>query len=202
MPKLTACIGTSADLFPDLAHLYLKPGDTIADVTYGNGVFWRHLNPDNYNLIKSDLLPQYPDVVEADCRNLRHLEDQSLDALVLDPPFMAGVKVKGRLNKQYHVNELNLRYAGVLLLYQDAILEACRVLKPKGILIAKCQDIVESGRRHFAHIQILEISQDLGFAPIDLGVLVNPRTPMMRHKDQTHLRSNHSYFWVLHKSRA
>jgi hypothetical protein len=31
-------------LFAQVAKLYFRPGDRIADVTYGKGVFWRQVD--------------------------------------------------------------------------------------------------------------------------------------------------------------
>jgi len=35
--------------------MYVKPGAKIADVTYGKGVFWRHVDVTAYDLYPSDI---------------------------------------------------------------------------------------------------------------------------------------------------
>jgi len=37
----TAYQGTNEDVFPQVISLYVAPGRTVADVTYGKGVFWK-----------------------------------------------------------------------------------------------------------------------------------------------------------------
>jgi hypothetical protein len=37
----TAHQGTNDEVFPQILSLYVAPGSTIADVTYGKGVFWK-----------------------------------------------------------------------------------------------------------------------------------------------------------------
>lgn len=50
----TAVTGANADLIADAARLYLRPGDKVADVTYGRGVFWRKLDLTSVDFHPSD----------------------------------------------------------------------------------------------------------------------------------------------------
>lgn len=43
-------------VFPRILSLYVKPGSVVADVTYGKGVFWRHVPPGQYDIRASDIL--------------------------------------------------------------------------------------------------------------------------------------------------
>ncbi len=74
----------NSDVFPNILALHVPEGATIADVTYGKGVFWRNVNLDNYTLLATDL------ATGVDCRDLPY-DDASLDAVVLDPPYMEGL---------------------------------------------------------------------------------------------------------------
>lgn len=74
----------NSDVFPNILALHVPEGATIADVTYGKGVFWRNVNLDNYTLLATDL------ATRVDCRDLPY-DDASLDAVVLDPPYMEGL---------------------------------------------------------------------------------------------------------------
>ena len=66
----------NSDVFPNILALHVPEGATIADVTYGKGVFWRNVNLDNYTLLATDL------ATGVDCRDLPY-DDASLDAVVL-----------------------------------------------------------------------------------------------------------------------
>ena len=78
---LSAYHTANEHVFPKIFDLYVAPESTIADVTYGKGVFWRNVAPDNYRLLTSDI------TTGVDCRNLPY-EDGKLDCLVFDPPYM------------------------------------------------------------------------------------------------------------------
>lgn len=75
----SAYVGTNDEVFPFILSLYVEPGSTIADVTYGKGVFWRNVPQGVYNLLATDI------VDGIDCRDLPY-EDASLDCVVFDPP--------------------------------------------------------------------------------------------------------------------
>jgi hypothetical protein len=73
--------GTNEDVFPQVLSLYVSPGSTVADVTYGMGVFWKRVPPTKYRLLATDLKNGI------DSRNLPY-EDCSVDCVVFDPPYM------------------------------------------------------------------------------------------------------------------
>ena len=50
MPVLTAHVGTNSDLLPQILELYVPNGSIVADVTYGNGTFWRQVDIAKYDL--------------------------------------------------------------------------------------------------------------------------------------------------------
>lgn len=190
MTILTARQGTNADQFPDILKLHVPEGSRIADVTYGRGVFWKNVDHSKYELFTSDLMGG------TDFRSLPFV-DGDLDALVLDPPYMhGGSTIKESINKCYR-NE-NTSHESVIRLYTAGILEAARVLKKQGVIIVKCQDEIESGKQFFSHSELVTILQLLGFAVIDLFVLVQQTVPTIRFKDtdQKSARKNHSYALV------
>lgn len=76
---LSAHTGTNDQVFPQVLSLYVEPGSTVADVTYGRGVFWRAVPKDAYRLLASDLQDG------VDCRDLPY-ESGSIDCVVFDPP--------------------------------------------------------------------------------------------------------------------
>ncbi|MCL2745251.1 MAG: hypothetical protein FWE67_15515, partial [Planctomycetaceae bacterium] len=73
--------GTNDQVFPYIMSLYVAPNTTVADVTYGKGVFWKNIPKDIYTLIKSDLADG------VDCRDLPY-KSESIDCVVFDPPYM------------------------------------------------------------------------------------------------------------------
>lgn len=184
-PILTATTGTNADLFPNILQMYVKEGSVVADVTYGKGVFWRNVDTSKYVLKASDL----QDGIDF-CK--LPYESQSLDALILDPPYMhGGATIKESINDCY--KNQNTSHESVVRLYAGGILEASRVLKKKGRIIVKTQDEIESGKQRHTHIEIINILEMFGFRVLDTFVLVQPTVPTMREKYQLSARKNHSY---------
>ena len=187
-PILTSITGNNADLLPHCLNLYAEKGMTIADVTYGKGVFWRNVEFNHYHVLKSDLQDGI------DFRSLPYA-DESIDLLVLDPPYMhGGATVKKSINDCY--KNRNTSHESVIRLYAGGILEAARVLKKRGRIFVKCQDEIESGKQRWSHIEIMSMMESFGFALLDLFVLQQNSTPAMREKYQKTARKNHSFMIV------
>src|SRR3990167_10644603 len=162
---VTAAVGTNADLLPNVFALYVPDGSVVADVTYGRGVFWKQIDESKYEVLKSDLVMNV-----IDFRQLPY-ESDSVDCLILDPPYMHGGKtIKKSINKCYR-NE-NGSHESVIRLYAGGILEAARVLRKGGRVIIKCQDEIESGKQQLSHIEISHLLEILGFRTLDMFVLV------------------------------
>jgi hypothetical protein len=84
-------------------------------------------------------------------------------------------------------------------MYTGALDEFYRILKPKGILVVKCQDFTDK-KSTFTHCLVWQWATERGFYPKDLiirtvsaGRAYNPALV------QRHARKFHSYFWVLVK---
>lgn len=200
----SARVGTNDELFPTILSLYVKPGSTVADVTYGKGVFWKQVPPEKYKLLATDLLEG------ADCRSLSY-KDSSLDCVVLDPPYMhtpGGTAHVGHQNFEgYYGNNRATNGSGkkyheaVLDLYFAAGEEAHRVLRDEGIFIVKCADEVCANRQRLTHVELINEYAQSGFIVEDLFILLQRNRPgVSRMMQQMHARKNHSYFLVFRKS--
>lgn len=201
-------IGGNADVFPKILHLHVPTGSVVADVTYGNGVFWNKIPEGEYDLRPTDIANG------VDCRDLPY-QDGSIDCVVLDPPYMEGLLRETSENKAGHGTHRTFRdaysngnekskgikwHAAVLNLYFSAVQEAHRVLKEKGVLIVKCQDEVSANRQNLTHVEIINECERIGFYAKDLFVVVRTNQPgVSRLKKQIHARKNHSYFLVFVK---
>lgn len=196
----------NARTFRRVLGLYVKPGSVVADVTYGKGVFWRHVPDELYELRASDLQGG------VDCRDLPYV-DGEIDCVVLDPPYMhspGGTAHKSHSPFEDHYrnngsgNRTRSKYhEAVLDLYKEAGVEAYRVLRERGVFIVKCQDEVCSNRQRFTHVEIMQAYNDLGFIAEDLFVVVRKNRPgVSRIVRQVHARKNHSYFLVFWKRGA
>lgn len=205
---VTAHVAGNADIFPQILALHVPDGATIADVTYGKGVFWRDVDRSRYRVQASDLKSG------VDCRRLPYA-DESIDCIVLDPPYMEGLFRRagsqlagGGSHAAFRNHYSNGRrtvggpkyHEAVLDLYYRAGEEAQRVLRPGGVLIVKCQDEVSANRQRLTHVEIINRYEAHGFYTKDLFVVVRQNRPAVsRLKKQAHARKNHSYFLVFVK---
>lgn len=203
-------IGGNEDIFPKILQLHVSPGSTVADVTYGKGIFWKKVPKQLYNLLPTDIQ------TGVDCRNLPY-SSGSIDGVILDPPYAEGFYRRSvehlagsGSHKAFRETYSNMNetvggpkyHEAVLDLYFKAGREAHRVLRRNGVFIVKCQDEVSANVQHLTHVELVNYYQSLGFHPKDLFVVVRPNKPCVsRIKKQIHARKNHSYFLVFVKER-
>ena len=197
------------DIFPHILSLHVKEGSKIADVTYGKGVFWRKVDLSKYIFKPTDI------AMGVDCRHLPY-ESSSIDAVVLDPPYMEGLLRDKKSHKAGTGSHTSFReyysngdernggtakwHAAVTDLYFKAGIEAHRVLIEKGVFIVKCQDEVSANRQYLTHVEIINYYEKLGFYVKDLFVVVRQnKAGVARLIKQVHARKNHSYFLVFIK---
>ena len=172
-----------------------------ADLTYGNGVFYKNIPQP---MMKVDIDPQQPDVIEASSTCVP-LPDGLLGSIMFDPPFLTYIK-QGR----EHGSIMGKRFAGYWKYseledhYRGTLSEAARLLRKKGILVIKCQDIVHNHTLHPTHINITQWMLPL-FRLKDLFILTAKHRLPMPEKEgevkrvQRHSRIHHCYFMVLEK---
>lgn len=192
-------------VFPEILKLHVPLGATIADVTYGKGVFWKAVPKGNYKLLATDLK------TGVDCRNLPY-RDRTIDCLILDPPYMEGLfrrntdhlagngtykAFRSSYSNGQTTNGGPKYHDAVLDLYFKAGKESARILKKKGIMIVKCQDEVSANKQRLTHVELINEYAKIGFYCKDLFVIVRQNKPAVsRLKKQVHARKNHSYFLV------
>jgi hypothetical protein len=207
-------IGNNADVFPKILKLHVPIGSVVADVTWGKGVFWRNVPEGLYQVKASDI------DTGVDCRALPYAAE-SIDCVVLDPPYMEGFYRReaaqkagsgthatfraayangDEINEDEENEGLKKWHAAVTDVYFRGGAEAYRVLRREGVLIVKCQDEVSAGKQWLTHVEIINRYETLGFYSKDLFVVVRTNKPAVsRLKRQVHARKNHSYFLVFVK---
>jgi len=206
----TSYANSNDEVFPHILKLYVAEGARIVDVTYGKGVFWRNVDTSKYDFSKSDLK------TGTDARSLPYA-DSSIDALVLDPPYMEGLyrRDAGHLAgggthaafRDFYSNgeatpNGQLKYHDVVVdMYMRCAVEAKRVLRPGGVFIVKCQDEVSANRQKLTHVELIFGYERLGYYCKDLFVVTRLNRPVVsRLLKQEHARKNHSYFLVFIKT--
>ncbi len=196
---------TNDEVFPHILDLYVARDSTVADVTYGKGVFWKRVDREDIELLATDL------ETGVDCRDLPY-EDGSVDVVVFDPPYMhtpgEGAHHGHQNYEDYYGNNRSSKvgsrkyHEAVLDLYFEGGKEAVRVLRNEGIFIVKCQDEVCANRQRLTHVEIINEYAGYGLIAEDLFVVTRKNRPgMSRVKRQRHARKNHSYFLVFWKAK-
>lgn len=219
---LSAHLGSNAELFAQVLSLHVKKGAKVADVTFGKGVFWQSVTPGEYEVLASDIVvnPKLSSPIPVrggvDFRSLPYASE-SLDCVVLDPPYMEGFYRRNVGHLAASGSHLSFRKAystenhvvdnsgpkwhdAVTDQYLRAGREIYRVLKRAGTAIVKCQDEVSANKQRLTHVEIISSYEAMGFYTKDLFVLMRSNAPgVSRIKTQVHARKNHSYFLVFEK---
>ena len=192
-----------------------KPFDV--DITYSVGNFYGEFNITNQEgnvekieipqpQYKYDVYPQVEGVEKIEPLGPIPLEDNSVDSVVCDLPFVISCGPSLELGKDSS-NKITRRFSyyypvsQLLESYKHWLEECYRVLKDEGILVWKCQSVITGSKfmntPHYSRL----ISESLGFDILDEFVLLaKQRLISGKVKNQQHARSFHSYFIVFKKS--
>ena len=185
------------EIIKDICNLY-KIDRIHLDPTYSKGVFYKNLKTLD-PVEKFDLFPALEKVKKASSENLP-FENSSINNVMFDPPFLVGYTT-GALTGKMGNRFTGFRYIRDLWeYYENSLKEFSRILKPKGVLIFKCQDTVSSGKQYLSHVHIINEATKQGFYCKDLFVLIaKNRLIGHNHKIQKHARKFHCYFLVFEK---
>jgi len=174
--------------------------DIELDPTYSIGNFYK--GKIKRPKLKYDINPQIDGVEQASADKLP-LEDGSINTMMFDPPF-----VSGSHNEGFKTGIIKERFSYYKTTYElwkfyyMALIEFYRILKMNGVLIFKCQDVIDGGKNFFSHCEVMNMAINIGFYPKDLFILlVNDRIIDVDREDQQHARKFHSYFWVFKKTK-
>jgi tRNA G10 N-methylase Trm11 len=195
-----------SEIIKNIIDLHIKEGIIDCDPTYSTGNFYKK-NDINPPKLKYDISPQIDGVLESKSENLP-LEDESLNSIMFDPPFVVskGPSLKKKKKGSNIISSRFSSYESIPLLweyYTNSMKEFYRILKPGGKLIFKCQDTVSGGKNYFSHVHVMNEALKIGFYPKDLFILLaKNRLISSNMHNQQHARKYHSYFWVFEKKKV
>jgi hypothetical protein len=176
------------------------PNGFECDLTYGNGAFWRGLDSPKF---RYDIDPQAEGVTRACSTEIPHGEAE-LGSVVFDPPFLTYVRAgRGGNGSMIMSRQFGGYWAyGELEEHYRKTLDDCaRVIRPAGVLVFKCQDIIHNHKMHCTHASVIDWAEQSGFRLLDLFILAaKHRLPSPnRAGAQKHARIFHSYFLVFQR---
>lgn len=200
MPEVVKSIYFSqSEILDAIERLHVRDG-WDADVTYGNGAFYKGRAEPR---LKFDIQPLSDGVVQASSVTVP-VESASLCSVMFDPPFLTYVRA-GRDHKEGKV-QMTARFGGYWTYqeltdhYGGTIKETARILAKSGVLVVKCQDIIHNHRMHCTHAMVIGMAQESGFRLKDLFILAaKHRMPGPQKGQQKHARIYHSYFLVFER---
>jgi hypothetical protein len=172
------------------------------DASYGNGAFYR--KTEDKPSLCFDLDESLPGCIHASSDALP-LPNASVSSIVFDPPFLTYIRANREGNGSM---VLARRFAGYWRYdelethYRASLKEFSRVLRKKGIVVFKCQDIVHNHRLHATHINVVGWAAEHSLRLKDLFILgAKHRMPRPNRKGPAqHARIHHSYFLVFEKT--
>lgn len=147
-----------------------------------------------------DINPQVIGVEQANANKLP-FDDDSVNSIMFDPPFLAGENAEGKNVGITCSRFSQFKYMENLWSwYDECVHEYSRILKHGGILVFKCQDTVSSAKQYFSHCHVMNMAVKAGFYPKDLFILLaKSRIIGGNHEIQQHARKFHCYYWVFEK---
>ena len=184
-----------------ILKLHISTDTFDVDLTYGNGGFYKKGIPQPQH--RFDIDATLPNITKTCNSNNTALKEGSVSSVVFDPPFLTYIKQQRSGNSNMVMSR---RFSGywtsdeLAKHYTSSIQEAARILKHKGIMVIKCQDIVHNHKLFCTHAHILHWSKEF-FRLKDLFVQVaTHRMPAPNRKGiQKHARIFHCYWIVLQR---
>ena len=191
---------SDGELLEEMMRFYpsISP-EPILDSTYNRGRFWKG---STRRIVSMDIDPKFNTMIVGDNREMTGIPDDVFGTVVYDPPHV-GPQGRDKSRKRFdedfgatvecgREHDWSLSY-----LYPPFLKQARRVLKPRGLLLAKITDMVNNHRSKWAHCDFMRMADEAGFTVCDL--IVKVRTgPMVSNKWKTahHARKRHC-FWII-----
>lgn len=135
------------------------------------------------------------------------LADNSIDSLVIDPPFVIGPRDSASVfNGRKGSNAIQKRFSSyypryeMFASYEHLMKIAYRVLKPGGVLVFKSQNVISGGINLMTSYYTCTLAEKYGFYIKDEFVLTaKNRLISGKVNEQQHSRRYHSFFHVFVK---
>ena len=179
-----------------LSDIHLRGNWFDLDCTYSKGVFYQKIKQPKY---KSDLIPLFDDVIKSDSTNLKEFNDNSMDSVIFDPPFLF------RKRKSENNDKISKRfsyfksYDELIEMYTESLKSIKRVLNKNGYLFFKCQDMTD-GKFYCTHYEIIRIANELGYELKDIAIKATTQKLQRDAKQQNCVAKVHSY-WLVFKNK-
>lgn len=201
-------MGRDSDAIPILLDIHCSSkSPRILDCTYNTGKMWKGLS---YDVVRMDINPELDVDVVGDFTAIP-LEDASFDCIVFDPPHLptnAASKNSSKIyEKTYGITDKGEGREGdnVSDMFKPFLIEAKRVLKKDGIVLAKLADIIHNHRYQWHQVDFIQAVREVGMTACDMMVKCDPNAGKLtssKWKNVRHLRRSHCYWIVVRNSKS
>ena len=188
--------GNDAKLLEWAVPFYMRSTiGRILDATAGGWRFWKgSMIADTVTGI--DLIAKDERTVLMDNQHMA-FRDNVFALVIFDPPHMPERHIGADYGNLKGLFESGHGTANATHLYRPFMVEASRVLRPDGVLLAKITDNVHRAAQQWEHVIYINALSDYGLTACDL-IIKTRKGPMMdpKWKQQLHVRKQHS-FWIV-----
>ena len=195
------------DILHNIIKLHNNGNGFDCDITYSSGQFYAE-NKNGIIIpqpkIKMDVCPLFDDVIKIEPLKPLPLEDNSIDSMVIDLPFVVAPRnLVSKEGSNVMINRFSSFYPidEMFENYYFWIKEAYRVLKKDGILVFKCQATITSARQVMTPELSWMFATSCGFYTLDQFFLIaKNRLHSGKIKKQQHARKFTSTIYVFKKT--
>lgn len=197
---------TNSELIQAIFEIHVSPkkwamvegGPDVMDVTYGKGVWWHWRSDYQMKFTAHDFKidgVDFTDLPEA---------DETMDVIAFDPDYVApggrDTSTIPDFNERYGLDDPYESPASLQEHINGGLAECARVLRPQGLILAKCTNYISSGKLWLGEYETIQAGLRLGLVVEDIAVhLGDPGPQPKRPTPQQHLRSNSSRLVVFRK---
>lgn len=188
---------SETEILSGILKLFNNSEAIEADLTFSKGGIYRHLPLPTY---KFDIHPLSEDVQLL--QKTRDLDDGIYKSVLIDLPFL----VRSSTNEKESILTKRFdSFDSVNEMYQtnkEMIALAYRLLRKKGILVMKTQDIVYASKQELTHVYIINVAVNMGFQVEDIFILARKNVILSSFvKNVEHARKYHCYYIVFIKKK-
>lgn len=184
-----------SEILKAISEIFLKGKWFDLDCTYSKGVFYYGIKPPK---LKSDLNPLYEDVIQDDSTKLENFEDNSLQSVVFDPPFLFRNRKSNNNDKMSARFSYFTSFEDLMNMYQKSLDCINRKLVKNGWLFFKCQDMTD-GKFYCTHNEIINYASKNGYELKDIIIKKSHSKLQREAKQQNCVAKIHSYWLILKK---
>ena len=183
------------EILKALSDIHLKGKWFDLDCTFSKGIFYKNIPMPKHIC---DLDPQTVYCMKDDSTKLENFDDNSLESIVFDPPFLFRNRKSDNNDRMSHRFTYFKSYAELLDMYYKSLICFNKKLKYNGYIFFKCQDMTD-GKFYPTHYEVIKMANMLGYEVKDIAIKVSKSKLQKDAKQQNCVAKVHSYWIVLKK---